>query len=143
METTARRSEQRGVRVCGDRVNATRLPERNTRQQSIVKTSCNEGTKRTQLSFRHSWKTWQGVPMPYFNFDLVIGDDFRSQGGMILEGTEIAIDKADSLASELCVVRPELRSTGCAVRVTDGDSNELYRTPIDPIRPWLRSSWRA
>jgi hypothetical protein len=81
--------------------------------------------------------------MPYFNFDLVIGDDFRSQGGMILEGTEIAIDKADSLASELCVVRPELRSTGCAVRVTDGDSNELYRTPIDPIRPWLRSSWRA
>jgi hypothetical protein len=55
--------------------------------------------------------------MPYFNFDLVIGDDFRSQGGMILEGTEIAIDKADSLASELCVVRPELRSTGCAVRV--------------------------
>jgi hypothetical protein len=27
-----------------------------------------------------------------------------------IEGTEIAIDKADSLASELCLVRPELRS---------------------------------
>jgi hypothetical protein len=46
--------------------------------------------------------------MPYFNFDLVIGNDFKSQGGMILEDTEIAIDKAESLASELCVVRPEL-----------------------------------
>jgi hypothetical protein len=81
--------------------------------------------------------------MPYFNFDLVIGDDFKSQGGMILEDTEIAIDKADSLASELCVVRPELRSSACAVRVTDRDSNELYRTPVDPIPPWLKSSRRV
>jgi hypothetical protein len=72
--------------------------------------------------------------MPYFNFDLVIGNDFKSQGGMILEDTEIAIDKAESLASELCLVRPELCSEGCAVRVTDGDSNELYRTPIDLSR---------
>ena len=47
--------------------------------------------------------------MPYFNFDLVSGEDFKSQGGMILEDTGIAIDKADNLASELCVVRPELR----------------------------------
>ena len=47
--------------------------------------------------------------MPYFNFDLVIGEDFKSQGGRILEDTGIAIDKADHLASELCVVRPELR----------------------------------
>jgi hypothetical protein len=81
--------------------------------------------------------------MPYFNFDLVIGNDFKSQGGMILEDTEIAIDKADSLASELCVVRPELRSSACAVRVTDRDSNELYRTPVDPIPPWLKSSRRV
>ena len=50
---------------------------------------------------------------------------------MILEDTEIAIDKADSLASELCIVRPELRSRGCAVRVTDADSEEFHRTPID------------
>ena len=78
--------------------------------------------------------------MPYFNFDLVIGNDFKSQGGMILEDTEIAIDKAESLASELCVVRPELCSEGCAVRVTDGDSNELYRTPLDLVPPWLKSS---
>ena len=34
--------------------------------------------------------------MPYFNFDLVIGEDFKSQGGMILEDTGIAIDKADT-----------------------------------------------
>ena len=68
--------------------------------------------------------------MPYFNFDLVIGEDFKNQGGMILEDTEIAIDKADSLESELCIVRPELRSRGCAVRITDRDSNELYRRPL-------------
>ena len=75
--------------------------------------------------------------MPYFNFDLVMGADFKNQGGMILENTEGAVDKADCLASELCTVRPELRSIGCSVRVTDGDSNELYRTPVDFIPPWL------
>jgi|GEM_PF-888904 hypothetical protein len=81
--------------------------------------------------------------MPYFNFDLVFGEDFKNQGGMILEDTEIAIDKADSLASELCIVRPELRSRGYCVRVTDGDSNEFYRTPVDLAPPWLKSSLRA
>jgi hypothetical protein len=68
--------------------------------------------------------------MPYFNFDLVIGAEFRNQGGMFLENAENAIDKAESLASELRVVRPELCFTGCAVRVTDDDSHELYRTPL-------------
>jgi hypothetical protein len=71
--------------------------------------------------------------MPYFNFDLVIGAQCKSQGGMILESTRSAVEKADSLASELCTVRPELSLTECAVRVTDGDSNELYRTPLLPI----------
>src|SRR5256885_690725 len=84
-----------------------------------------------------------GAPVPYFNFDLVIGTDFKTQGGMILENTENAIDKADSLASELCIVRPELRARGCAVRVTDGDSNELYRTQVEFIPPWLKSSRRT
>ena len=78
-------------------------------------------------------ETWQGAPMPYFNFDLVIGADFKNQGGMILENTDSAIDKADCLANELCLVRPELCSKGCAVRVTDGDSNELYRTPVELV----------
>jgi len=71
--------------------------------------------------------------MPYFNFDLIIGEKADRQGGMILENTEGAIDKADSLANELCIVCPELCSKGCAVRVTDGDSNELYRTPVELI----------
>jgi len=71
--------------------------------------------------------------MPYFNFDLVIGAEFKCQGRMILENTENAIDKADSLAGELRIVRPELCSTGCAVRVTDGDDNELYRTPLQVV----------
>ncbi|KRQ94071.1 hypothetical protein CQ12_20920 [Bradyrhizobium jicamae] len=69
--------------------------------------------------------------MPYFNFDLVIGAEFKCQGGMILEDMENAIDKAESLASELRIVRPELCSTGCAVRITDDESNELYRTPVE------------
>jgi hypothetical protein len=71
--------------------------------------------------------------MPYFNFDLVIGDDFKNWGGMILEGTETAIDKADSLASKLCIARPEPHSRGCAVRVADADSKAFYRTPVDLI----------
>ena len=76
--------------------------------------------------------------MPYFNFDLVIRAEFKNQGGMILENTENAIDKADCLASELCIVCPELCSKGCAVRVTDGDGNELYRTPVELYRPRMK-----
>ena len=75
----------------------------------------------------------RGLAMPYFNFDLVIGAEFKNQGGMFLENAENAIDKAESLASELCIVRPDLCSKGCAVRVTDGDSNELYRTPLELV----------
>src|ERR1700746_1222518 len=75
--------------------------------------------------------------MPYFSFDLVIGEVFKNQGVMILEDTEIAIDKADSLAEEICVARPQLCSKGYAVRVTDRDGSELYRTPVDQIPPWL------
>src|SRR3981189_3106427 len=71
--------------------------------------------------------------MPYFYFDLVVGEEFKDQGGMILEDTQIAFEKADSLASELYIVRPDLRSRGCAVRLTDGENKELYRTPLDPI----------
>jgi len=74
--------------------------------------------------------------MPYFYFDLVVAEEFKDQGGMILEDTQIAFEKADSLASELYIVRPELRSRGCAVRLTDGENKELYRTPLDPIPTW-------
>jgi hypothetical protein len=48
--------------------------------------------------------------MPHVNFDLVIGNDFKSQGRMMVEDYKIAIEKAESLATELCVVRPERRS---------------------------------
>jgi hypothetical protein len=77
-----------------------------------------------------------GIRMPYFYFDLVIGEEFKDQGGMILEDTEIAFDKADCLASELFLARPELRSRSCAVRVTDGKSKEIYRIPLDPLPTW-------
>ncbi len=70
--------------------------------------------------------------MPYFNFDLVTDEELDYQGGMILEDTNGAIDKADSLASELSVARPELLAKGYAVRVTDERSRELYRKSVAP-----------
>jgi hypothetical protein len=73
--------------------------------------------------------------MPYFYFDLIIDKEFKDQGGMILEDLAAASDRADQLASELFIVRSELRSRGWAVRVTDGDGNEVYRTPLDAIAP--------
>jgi hypothetical protein len=76
------------------------------------------------------------IRMPHFYFDLVIGEEFKDQGGMILEDTQVAFDKADCLAGELSIVRPDLRSRGCAVRVTDGNNKELYRTPLDPLSTW-------
>jgi len=71
--------------------------------------------------------------MPHFYFDLVMENGFKEQGGMILEDFACAFDKADQLASELCIVRPELRSRGCVIRVSDENGQELYRTPIDAI----------
>jgi hypothetical protein len=29
-----------------------------------------------------------------------------------------------------------LKTKGCAVRVTDADNRELYRTPLDPVPKW-------
>jgi hypothetical protein len=77
--------------------------------------------------------------MPYFYFDLVIGEECKNQGGMILEDIQAATEKADCLASELLMVRPDLRSKNGAVRVTDGDSRELYRSLIDPVPTYAKS----
>ena len=76
--------------------------------------------------------------MPYYSFDLVVGEECKSQGGLILEDLDVASDRAEQLASELSKVRPELKAKGCAVRVTDSDNKELYRTPLDPIPAWIR-----
>ena len=75
--------------------------------------------------------------MPYYYFDLVVGEEFKNQGSIILEDLHGASDKADQLANELSLVQPELKARGCAVRVTDGDNRELYRTPLDPVPKWL------
>ena len=69
-------------------------------------------------------------------------EEFKNQGGIILEDLEVASDRAEQLASELSQVKPELKTKGCAVRVTDRDHKELYRTPLDPIPRWQRSSAR-
>ncbi|MGY3527866.1 MULTISPECIES: hypothetical protein [Bradyrhizobium] len=77
--------------------------------------------------------------MPYYTFDLVVGDEFRNQGTIILENINLASDRADQLANELSQVKPELKARGCAVRVTDIDRRELYRTPLDPVPRWRRA----
>ena len=74
--------------------------------------------------------------MPYYSFDLVTEDNTSNQGSIILEDLEGAADKAEQLASELLHVKPELKARGCAVRVTDADKRELYRTPLDPVPKW-------
>ncbi|MBR0973910.1 MULTISPECIES: DUF6894 family protein [Bradyrhizobium] len=76
--------------------------------------------------------------MPYYSFDLVVGEEFKNQGGIILEDIEVASDRAVQLATELSQVKPELQRKGCAVRVTDRDQNEVYRTPLDPVPAWQR-----
>ena len=76
--------------------------------------------------------------MPYYSFDLVIGEQCKNQGGLILEDLDVASDRAEQLAGELCVVMPELKAKGCVVRVTDSDNQELYRTPLDPVPAWTR-----
>jgi hypothetical protein len=41
--------------------------------------------------------------MPYYNFDLLIGEECKNQGGLILEDLDVASDRAEQLASEtLC-----------------------------------------
>ncbi|MDI4233426.1 hypothetical protein OZ411_11435 [Bradyrhizobium sp. Arg237L] len=74
--------------------------------------------------------------MPCYSFDLVVGEEFRNQGSIILEDLHVASDRADQLANEPSQVKPELKAKGCAVRVTDADNIELYRTPLDPVPAW-------
>jgi hypothetical protein len=84
------------------------------------------------------WVVNRRIPMPYYYFDLVVGEEFKNQGSIILEDIEVASDRAVQLANELSQVKPELQRRGCAVRVTDRDHNELYRTPLDPVPAWQR-----
>jgi hypothetical protein len=77
--------------------------------------------------------------MPYYTFDLVVGEEFRNQGTIILEDIRLASDRADQLANELSQVKPELKARGCAIRVTDVDQRELYRTPLDAVPHWRKA----
>ncbi|OSI68677.1 hypothetical protein BSZ22_21035 [Bradyrhizobium canariense] len=76
--------------------------------------------------------------MPYYSFDLVLGEECKNQGGLILEDVKLAADRADQLATELSIVYPELKAKGCSVRVTSADDAEVYRRPLDPIPSWVR-----
>jgi hypothetical protein len=46
--------------------------------------------------------------MPFYYFDLLVNGTPHAQGGMILEDLAIASDRADALASELRLLKPEL-----------------------------------
>lgn len=72
--------------------------------------------------------------MPWFYFDLLIGDDPKGQGAMILENVEGARDRAEALARELRLARPDLEGKRCYVRVIDDASAEVFRTSLDPER---------
>jgi len=74
--------------------------------------------------------------MPWFYFDLIIENHPHDQGAMILENAAVAKERAESLAQELRVARPELHGKGCSIRVTDDDSKEVYRTALDPVPNW-------
>jgi hypothetical protein len=76
--------------------------------------------------------------MPFYYFDLLVNGHPHTQGGMILEDLAIASDRADALASELRILKPELLSEQSFVRVVDEKDNELYRTPLSPVPSWLR-----
>ena len=79
--------------------------------------------------------------MPFYYFDLLIDGQPNNQGSMILEDLAVASDRADALASELRVLKPELRSRNFFVRVVDENDNEIYRTALDPVPSWsVRSS---
>lgn len=81
--------------------------------------------------------------MPYFYYDLVIGNDYRDQGGMILEDQRLAAARADRLAGDLAIIRPELKVKGCAIRVVDEDNREFHRSPLDPVPTWQNVRRRA
>jgi len=74
--------------------------------------------------------------MPWFYFDLMIDGHPRDQGGMILEDAALASDRADVLAREIFMARPELQGKGCFVRVVDDEARELYRASIEPVPAW-------
>jgi hypothetical protein len=79
--------------------------------------------------------------MPFYYFDLMIDGQSNNQGSLILEDHAVASDRADALAGELRVLKPELRSRDCFVRVVDEHDNEIYRTALDPVPSWsVRSS---
>jgi hypothetical protein len=78
----------------------------------------------------------EGGEMPWFYFDLMIDNHPRDQGGMILEDTAGARDRANALAHELRIARPELQGKGCFIRVTDEDAKEVHRTPVDMAPAW-------
>ena len=70
--------------------------------------------------------------MPWFYFDLLVDGDPKSQGGMILENSDGARERADALANELRLARPGLENKHCHVRVIDEAREEIYRTPLFP-----------
>ena len=71
--------------------------------------------------------------MPYFNFDLVIGEDFKNQGGMILEDTEIArsirliASRANFVSLVLSCVRGDIP---CALPTQTVTSSTILRSTL-------------
>jgi hypothetical protein len=72
--------------------------------------------------------------MPRFNFDLVGACAVHDRHGMIFADCRVAARFADELATELGIIRPELRKNACVV-MTDQDHDGLtYCVAIDGAR---------
>jgi hypothetical protein len=68
--------------------------------------------------------------MPYFNFDLVIGEDFKNQGGMILEDSEMRSTRLiASQASFVLFVLSSVRGdVPCALQTETVTSSTVLRS---------------
>jgi hypothetical protein len=71
--------------------------------------------------------------MPWFYFDLIIDEHPHDQGGMILENVDGARNRADDLADELRLAKPELDRKRSYVRVMNEGDEEVYRTPLEAV----------
>lgn len=69
--------------------------------------------------------------MPRYHFDLVDKTTSADQGGQILSDDDEAMEVADTLATQLRVVRPDLIGKGYMILVTDENGREVYRARID------------
>jgi hypothetical protein len=77
--------------------------------------------------------------MRKYHFDLIDNTTVTDQGRQECASDEQAIHVANQLALKLHSSKPELRSRGFKILVTDEDGEEIHVAPLDP--PGRRLDW--